>query len=237
MRNEMRKSADVCGGKSADSCLPDGYVAGGGKQITSGTKIFLGIGAGLLFFLVYWSWSFRAAVAKKNLEKLGELPSFTMLSAATHKNVRKEDLLGNVWVANFIFTRCAGPCPILTSNMSKLQEDLPKEVRLITFTVDPDWDKAEVLARYAKSFNADTSRWLFLTGTKKELYDLVYAGFKLSVLEEPKNQAGSRVIHSTKLVLVDKKGTIRGYYDGTEFSSVAKIKEDVSRLLKEVKGG
>ena len=196
-------------------------------------RILAGTTLATLFVFVYWGWALSTSLSKQNPEKFGELPSFNMTSAANQSLIRKENLLGKVWIAGFIFTRCGGPCPIITLNMSRLQRELPGEVQLVSFTVDPDWDKPEILARYARRINADLKRWFFLTGEKKELYNLLYEGFKLPILENPNSPAGFRVTHSTKLALVDKKGFVRGYYDGTDDSAMKILKRDVLKLLED----
>lgn len=197
-------------------------------------KFFYGFVIFLAAFLSYWGWSLRSSRIQSSYRGSAGilLPPFKMKSSGAFGAISREDLFGKVWIADFIFTRCNGPCPILTANMAQLQRDLPKEAMLVTFTVDPDWDKPEILNQYAESFGADPKRWLFLTGEKKALYDLVYEGFKLSLLEEPKHPAGFRVTHSTKLALVDKKGMIRNYYDGTDSDALKNLKEDAIKLLK-----
>jgi cytochrome oxidase Cu insertion factor (SCO1/SenC/PrrC family) len=153
------------------------------------------------------------------------------------KKVTREDLLGKVWVASFIFTRCAGPCPQITGNMASLQADLAGQdgVALVTFTVDPDYDTPPVLRRYAKTFGADPKRWSFLTGKKEPLYHLIDKGFHLGVQE---NQAadrtpGTAVTHSTRLVLVDRRGHVRGLYDGTDPENLKKLRVDIKALARE----
>jgi protein SCO1 len=133
--------------------------------------------------------------------------------------VRKADLLGKVWVASFVFTRCTGPCPHVTTTMARLQNDLPAggdDVRLVTFTVDPEHDRAEVLQRYADNFGADPKRWLFLTGKQAEVYQLLREGFHVPVEQNvgDERRPGSEVMHSPRLVVVDRKGHVRGYFDG-----------------------
>ncbi|MBI2119209.1 MAG: SCO family protein [Elusimicrobia bacterium] len=187
----------------------------------------------LFLFFAYWFWFIRTVHKPNDLERISSLPSFSMINAHSGKPMRKADLLGKVWIAGFIFTRCSGPCPIISLNMSRLQKQLPPGIFLVTFTVDPDWDTPEVLARYAKNIHADLNQWFFLTGAKKEIYDLLYEGFKLPILEEPKNKPEFRITHTTKLALVDKDGMIRGFYDGTDPASLKKVKKDVLKILEE----
>lgn len=200
------------------------------SESNKGKKIFLAFTAAwAVIFLSY----FRQ-MSKIKANPSGSLPSFSMRSALSNTIVRKEDLIGKVWIANFIFTRCSGPCPITTAHMAQLQKDLPGTVSLVTFTVDPDWDTVKVLGDFARQFNADPKRWLFMVPEhKKDLFKLMYEGFKLPLLENPRDGETARIVHSTQMVLVDAGGNIRGYYEGTDRSSVDQIKKDVAKILEE----
>lgn len=145
------------------------------------------------------------------------------------------ELKGGPWVAGFVFTRCGGPCPLLSANMARLQLRLPKAVRLVSFTVDPDFDTTEVLARYAERHGAEAGRWYFARLEPRPLFELVNAGFKLPVYIDPKAEPASRSIHSTKLVLVDAEGRVRGYYDGLAPAGLDELVRDAVRVLKEGK--
>lgn len=130
------------------------------------------------------------------------------------KNVEAKDLLGEVWVANFIFTHCAGTCPLITRQMAELDKelaDLPS-VKLISFSMDPENDTPDVLAKYAFTQDAVSPRWKFLTGTKDEIYRVTKEEFKL-VVDDKNGTKAEPIIHSTKIVLVDAQGFIRGRFD------------------------
>lgn len=160
------------------------------------------------------------------------LPDFS-LTAVTVDGTSPFDLRtmrGRVWVADFIFTRCGGPCPILTANMAGLQKRLPKEIGLLSFTVDPDHDSPEVLTLYARKFGADPQRWFFLTGDKAALVRLIRDGFLLPVVENAEASPGERVTHSTKMVLIDAQGRLIGWYDGDDPESLDKLSADAGRL-------
>jgi protein SCO1 len=147
------------------------------------------------------------------------LPDFN-LTERSGRTVGRNDLDGHVWIASFIFTHCTGPCPRVSLTMKGLQKDLEAhpEIRLVTFTVDPERDDPARLAVYADKFGADPQRWLFLTGKQKEMYALFRDGFKLAVEqnEGSSRQEGQEVLHSTRLVLVDKQGHIRGYFESIQ---------------------
>jgi protein SCO1/2/putative membrane protein len=164
----------------------------------------------------------------------GSVADFS-LTERSRQVIQRQDLAGKVWVAAFIFTRCAGPCALISSSMSSLQRDLAgaKDVRLVSFTVDPEFDNSEVLRAYAERFGADPERWLFLTGKRDELYGLIRNSFLLGVERalEPNPQPGYEVAHSTKLVLVDPRGHIRGYFDGTDSTELSELKRRITFLV------
>lgn len=160
------------------------------------------------------------------------LPDFS-LTAVTPDGVTPLDLAalkGRVWIAGFVFTRCAGPCPLITENMARLQGELPKSVGLLSFSVDPDHDSPEVLSLYARKHKADPQRWLFVTGSKAELVRLVRDGFKLPVAENAQAAPGERVTHATRLVLLDKDARIRGWYEGVERGALERLIRDAKSL-------
>lgn len=160
------------------------------------------------------------------------LPDFALTATTADGKTRpltREDLRGRVWAVDFVFTRCAGPCPMLTANMSALRKRLPAGAGQLTFTVDPDYDTPERLAAYAKAFNAGPE-WLFVTGPKPALTSLVRDGFLLPVVENERAAPGSRVTHSAKFVLLDAEANVRGWYDGDDAASLARLADDAKRL-------
>ena len=157
------------------------------------------------------------------------VPDFTLIERS-RRSVTRQDLAGQVWVADFIFTRCAGICPVMSSNMQKLQERLPGEVRLVSFSVDPSNDTPEVLTEYAKRYNADADRWLFLTGDHQAMQKLSIDGFKLA-LDPSGGTAAEPIIHSSRFVLIDRQGHIRGYYGTEEADALDRLIADAQKLL------
>lgn len=167
-------------------------------------------------------------------ELLLELPDFTM-SAVEEKRVApfgRSQLLGRVWIADFIFTNCGGPCPLLSDRLSKLGRELPREIGLLTISVDPDADTPERLREYAAAFGAEYGRWLFLRGPMEDTYRLLYAGFRQPVSVDPKAPAAARVTHSTRFVLIDRQARIRGFYEGMSDGDNAAVARDARRLLE-----
>ena len=171
---------------------------------------------------------------QRSLDRIRPLPAFELIERSG-KQVRLADLKGKVWLADFIYTTCGGPCPMLTSRLAGLQKDalqLP-DVRFVSITTDPERDVPAVLQSYAEHFQASPDKWLFLTGEKAKVHGLIQSGFTLAVAEQPGEK--EPIIHSTKLALVDKSGVIRAFYDGADTSpeASAQILSDIRRLLRE----
>lgn len=147
------------------------------------------------------------------------IPDFT-LTERSGKPVSRADLLGKVWVASFVFTRCTGPCPSVSATMAKLQADFDlansDDLRLVTFTVDPGRDGPKELRAYADNFRAHPDRWLFVTGPEPDLRKLINGGFKLLAVPStlPNPVEGQEIDHSSFLAVVDKQGNSRGVFDG-----------------------
>jgi cytochrome oxidase Cu insertion factor (SCO1/SenC/PrrC family) len=114
----------------------------------------------------------------------GAVPDFALIDQAGH-SVRKADLEGKVWVADFIFTSCADECPLISAEMARLQSDLVHipDIRFVSISVDPERDIPAVLSQYADRFNADPERWFFLTGDKPAIHRLVRDGFRLGIID------------------------------------------------------
>jgi protein SCO1/2 len=121
-------------------------------------------------------------------------------------------------------------CPIMTEKMRKLQDKLPAEIKLVSFSVDPDVDTPAVLTEYARKFGADPNRWLFLTGSKESLFKLSKDGFKLAV-DDTGGTELEPITHSSRFVLVDQQGRIRGYYSMEDPAELARIIKDAKSLL------
>jgi protein SCO1/2/putative membrane protein len=173
-----------------------------------------------------------------HLEVHWSVPEFS-LPTSEGTTLTSDDLKGEVWVASFIFTRCKGPCPVVTSSMHRLQTTLAdqRDFRLVTITVDPDHDTASVLDNYARGWEADSKRWYFLTGDEKRIYSLIGTGFKLGVEQThgSEREPGNEVTHSTKLALVDRQGRIRGFYDSRQADETGAPLDDIDRLERDAR--
>ncbi|MEK7389068.1 MAG: SCO family protein [Elusimicrobiota bacterium] len=164
------------------------------------------------------------------------LPEFSMkaIGSKSETTFSRKDLLGRVWIVDFIFTRCAGPCPLLSRRMSGLAKQLPADIGLITISVDPEGDTPERLRAYALRYDAQPGRWMFLRGSIEDTYRLLYAGFRLPLSTNPGAAEENRVTHSTRLVLLGKDASIQGYYDGLSDLDAAALGRDARRLLEVV---
>lgn len=168
------------------------------------------------------------ALRQRTVSAYGSIPEFTLINQ-DGKNFGSADLRGKIWIADFVYSTCPGPCPMISSRMSELQKPLEKtDVRLVSFTVDPAKDTPEVLRGYADKLQAEPGRWDFLTGPQSTIYNLSRNGFKLAVGEEK-----GVPIHSTRMILVDRHGAIRGYYDAAEPDAVTNLVADTTHLLRE----
>jgi protein SCO1/2 len=168
-----------------------------------------------------------ACIQPKPLPILGQVPEF-QLTAETGQPFDGRSLDGRIWVANFIYTTCDGPCPMMSRQMHQVQlrtVETP-DVRLISFTVDPAHDTPQVLAAYSKHFKAEPDRWTFLTGDQASLSDLGLKGFKL-------NSVDGSLTHSTRFVLVDRRRRIRGYYISAEDSFMKNLLHDIRQLERD----
>ncbi len=136
-------------------------------------------------------------------------------SSSEGKAITHADLIGKVWIVDFFFTTCSGPCPRITGQMRLLQDELAgSNVQLVSISVDPETDTPEALRDYASRVGADPNQWWFLTGDEAATFELIKSSFALPVERQNEAALGFQVSHATKLVVVDGKGRVRGYYAG-----------------------
>jgi cytochrome oxidase Cu insertion factor (SCO1/SenC/PrrC family) len=190
---------------------------------------------GLLLVLVMLCLAYALSLMELNrlhrqtaLPVLGPVADFTLMNQ-DGRMTTLANLSNHVWIADIIFTRCAGSCPVMSGQMKSLQEALPSGsgARIVTLTTDPDFDTPPVLKRYGERFGADSNRWMFLTGDKLEIGKLAANSLKLSAVPvqpgEQKNPA-DLFIHSTIFVVVDKQARLRETFetegDGVDWTNV-----------------
>ncbi|MEZ4307451.1 MAG: SCO family protein [Polyangiaceae bacterium] len=156
------------------------------------------------------------------------VPAFELVNQRGQK-FGSADLAGKVYVVDFIYTSCGGPCPRMTKVMERIQKrtkNLGTAFQLVTITVDPENDTPEKLAEYTHGYHVNPTRWSFLTGTEADIQRIVVKGFKSAMSKEE-----AQVGHSERLLLVDGDGAIRGIYDSDDDDSIASLIRDADILL------
>jgi protein SCO1/2 len=165
------------------------------------------------------------------LDRIGPVPAFTF-TGQDGEPFGSVNLQGTVWMAGFMFTRCGSICPVLTAAMKTVQDRLEGREgwALVSFSVDPKHDTPEVLRKYGQDHGADFAHWHFLTGDKAAIRDLSTKGFFLAMEDAPET-AAEPVLHSPRIVLVDREGIIRGYYDSSVQADIDALVTDADGLL------
>ncbi|SVD91892.1 uncharacterized protein METZ01_LOCUS444746 [marine metagenome] len=155
----------------------------------------------------------------------GTVPEFSFTDSH-NETISKNDMMGKVWVADFIFTTCNMACPVMTGNMNLVHKAFKENdgVRIVSISVYPEYDTPEVLTEYASRYNANTDRWHFLTGPEELVKEIIKNGFKIGDYEDI-------IFHSEKFALVDQQGQIRGYYNGMKTEEMTQLKTDIKKLL------
>jgi protein SCO1/2 len=169
---------------------------------------------------------------------IGHLPAFSLV-AAHGQAFGSDDLRGHVYVANFFFTRCRSTCPAVMNSMAALQQryrESALDVRLVSISVDPAFDEPERLREAEAQYGVDPSRWTLLTGRPEAVRDLVEKGFEVA-MGKPAGVSGGAIdiAHSGKLVLVDARGNLRGYY-GTDELGLDEVFHRSRHVLREAAG-
>lgn len=169
-------------------------------------------------------------------ERLWEVPDFELVDS-NGQSFSRANLDGKVWLAAFIFTRCPGPCPMITRRMTEVQNSLTpgEDAHLVSFTIDPEYDQPPVLAAYAQHWGADTSRWHFLTSARPESMQELADAFKVAAVREDDSEGSEipNITHGTNLLLVGPDGFVRGIYSSEDPAVSDQIVEGIRRLVRE----
>lgn len=182
----------------------------------------------------------RRGLGSKPLPVLGTLADF-QLTNQLGQPVTLASLKGNVVVADIIFTRCPGPCPFITQHLITIQNSLAPTlpVRFVSLSTDAAFDTPAVLRKFGERMGADPRRFLFLTGRREEIHRVATSpngGLMLVSLEKPATERlgeDDLFVHSTRFVLVDKRGRIRAYFDGERPELQPEITAAIRRLARE----
>jgi protein SCO1 len=174
-----------------------------------------------------------AAAALSSCARRQQLPVFNtvppfVLTAQNGLPFDSKRLAGAPWLASFFFTSCNGPCPRMNVAIRNVQEETYpfQGLKIVSFSVDPERDTPEVLAAYAKRYKADPDRWFFLTGPRATLSALSKDAFLAGELDMAQS-------HSTRIMLVDARGRVRGHYQAMEKEGIDALKDGISNLYEE----
>ena len=165
----------------------------------------------------------------------GSVPEF-VLTDQSGETYGSANLLGKIWVSNFIFTRCTTVCPIFSDKMSTLQKRTNKAangLQLVSFSVDPDFDTPEVLAEYSKRFSANPWYWHFLTGPTEQVRSVVIDGMKTFMGDAAEVDAPDALMHGSHFVLIDPLLNIRGFYQVEDEKTVDRLLLDIQLVINE----
>lgn len=160
------------------------------------------------------------------------IPDFQFINQEG-KTITQKDLEGKIFVADFFFATCPSICPKMSSQLQRVQKMFEAEwgLKILSHTVNPEKDSVAALAEYGKRFMVNPRKWYLVTGDKKAIYDLARTGYFITAREG--DGGPDDFIHSEKFVLVDKEKRIRGYYDGTDSTSVNTLIDEIKVLLAE----
>jgi protein SCO1/2 len=162
-----------------------------------------------------------------------QIPAFNFLNQDS-VIISEKDVAGKVYVADFFFTTCPTICPKMKTQMLRIYERYKErdDVRLLSHSIDPDFDTPSVLKDYAARLHVTSPKWNLLTGDKAKIYQLGQKSYLVSAQEDPAEAGG--FVHSGAFILVDKNRHVRGIYDGTVEAEVNHLLEDIENLLKEL---
>jgi protein SCO1 len=207
--------------------VPTDDIVAGRMRRLGWAGAFLGFVLAVAMGYSMWQASLRRDVER--LPVIRAVPEFSLIDQ-NGQTVTNADLRGRIWIADFIFTRCKGPCPLMTARMLEMQKALVKtpEVKLVSVTVDPEYDTPEVLQAYAEANFADPNRWKFLTGDKTVIEKLVTEGFMQHLAEE-----NGEPVHGTMFLIVDGNGMVRSARMLEDPELIPKVLMDTGNLLRE----
>ncbi|MGZ3861954.1 MAG: SCO family protein [Bacteroidia bacterium] len=150
-----------------------------------------------------------------------------------NETVTQKNTSGKIYVTDFFFTTCQSICPVMSKELERVYKEFynNKDVMILSHTVNPEEDSVEVLMRYADLHKVNNKQWLFLTGSKKQLYEMARQSYLLNA--EEGNGGEEDFIHTQNFALIDKEKHIRGFYDGTDSLEVSRLIMDMHLLLDE----
>ena len=195
--------------------------------------------AGIVAGFVRQQWKGMEQQAVTPLARYNTVPPFTLTERSGQPFDSVTALKGKIWLANFFFTACPGPCLNMNGRMQELQQSLLRDhadVRLVSFSIAPEADTPEVLRKYAQKFHASPDKWSFLTGSHDLIYNLAEKTFMLPTVDQQGKEHDTDqadFIHSEKIALVDRQGVVRKYFDSTNPEILQQVLTSVGDLLRE----
>ena len=231
---------------AASSAVPAGSAGGSDAPVNRTLQwvVWAALGlimAGIVVGFVRQQWKSMEHRADVPLDRFNQVPDFTL----TERNGRlfqAASLRGKIWLADFFFTACPGPCLVMNAKMEAIGQALTRDhadtdVRQVSFSIAPGQDTPEVLRKYAARFHAPANRWFFLTGDQDKIYALARTAFLLPTVDQtnkPNRQPDEGdFIHSEKIALVDREGCVRAYFNSTDPEVVQRVLVGVGTLLRE----
>jgi protein SCO1/2 len=194
----------------------------------------------IFVFLVVWGCQQEKKLpflGPKEIGKQGDtlyhkIPDFKFLNQDSLW-ISEKDMAGKIYVADFFFTTCPTICPKMKTQLLRIYDKFEEDdrVRILSHTIDPEYDGVRVLKEYANKLNITSPRWNLLTGKKSDIYRLGEKSYMVTAQEDA-NEVGG-FVHSGAFILVDQNKHVRGIYDGTKEEDVNHLIEDIGVLLKE----
>lgn len=202
-------------------------AAKAGRKLDKSTLVWVVLGAIIVAITGINLWSaFNTKPEVRTETVTVSVPDFN-LTSQQGEPLGLSEMMGKIWVADFIFTNCPTICPAMTQEMARLQSEFVADpVYFVSFSVDPERDTSEVLSRYATAYGADDRRWHFLTGDKTKIYQLAEQGFSLAA-----GHNGTEILHSPRFVLINADGNIHDFYDSRSGPAMLRLRRDVKTLL------
>ena len=191
----------------------------------------------IIFWLVAFSYPLIQSINRKLPDPLpvyGVVPSFN-LETEDSLRIKSDDLKGKIYIANFMFASCPTSCPKNLKTIKKIQKRIRgvgQKIAILSFTVDPENDTPKKLFKLARDWKANPFIWKFITGKKENLFPLLTDGFKVPMGDKEYSKNVYDIAHSQKVVLVDQKGQIRGYYS-LDKNDINKLMIDVGLLAND----
>ena len=208
-------------------------VGVGTRRSAGRTGLVLGVLIAVAACASLWFALHTQSAGEEPLPVIATVPDFS-LTEASGRPVSRQDLAGRPWVADLVYTHCAGICPLMSAAMSRLvtsSSDLP-QVRFVSISVDSENDTPDALTAYAERFKADRSRWLFLTGEHDAIRRLASEGLKLPLADGDPAQGEDPILHSERFVLVDAESRVRATYDVRDQEAMFKLRGDLQRMME-----